>query len=123
MFIRGEAEVGGGVGGKVSHASHSDNLRFNCLLSGPASFLAALHNEEYECLRGESGHRDFPVCGQHGCLLLLTMVNVIGYFFVLFSFFTCTVHKKIKYKAIPLVASDHFVISLKDSGNSLCVNS
>lgn len=46
--------------------------------------------EMYETLRGE-GSRDFPVCEQHGCLLLRTMVNVIGYFFVFF--FTCTVHK------------------------------
>lgn len=34
-----------GGGHKVLHASHSDNLRLNCLLSDPASFLAALHNK------------------------------------------------------------------------------
>ena len=47
-----------------------------------------------------SGHQDFPVYEQHGYLLLRTLVNVIGYFFVFF--FTCTVHK-IKYKAIRLL--------------------
>lgn len=76
------------------HSSYFDNLWFDCLLSSPASFQVALHNEEWEGLnvcmpeRG-NGHQDFPVYEQHGYLLLRMLVNVIGYFFCFLFYMYC----------------------------------
>lgn len=95
------------LGQQEMHSSHSDHPRFDSLLSSPTSFQANLHNEEWESLHVCMPERDFPMYEQHGYLLLPTLVNVIGYFFVFF--FTCTVHK-IKYTSnISFVCIGHFV--------------